>query len=1102
MFGNGSKNETVATASNGGLAIGKMGDGNTILQNPTFQATIQCPIPSNFFELCERGQKVDSKIDLQIDKIKELINLGQIKSALTKIQEIEEIWQGDLTNHHKFRIATNKGVIFAIQNDYRCAADKFIEAFNYEQNEITYANKILAYTLLNDDTKLKQTIIEAKEKFPNSKAITCQIIKAYINDSSVKDLHGIDDNIYTDAVCCLMASSFYIERHDLTNALLMAQKANEIKPNDWQIMANLGILLVYDIFSNKNSFSLLTDEQFKNLKYAQSLFEKSWMVIKNSEYPFDFISYIPINLFSIYSLQQDKKNADELAEILYDKLPNDPNIVFQKVIRNLDNITDEDLSKLQPQKYNDHAKVLADIYINRGNYNKALHNINLAPDKNDIFIITTHTYCLTKLHDDTEIKKLKRSYKDKAIKAIIDFTHTNNIDYLLDVKDIDMRNELKLYIAQSLYGNSRYRDAADVFQSVIKHKDLRDVFYRQYLDCLARTRQFFELKKQLTNFSIDSMDDWTLCLLGCTYDGMSDFEEAKKIFDTLYKTHQDNANHIFNLLFILTKLNDKAKIIDILSNINVDVYKLHGDIKYKYAIISYINDYIDPQKALEQIYLLTIHNMQDVEAWNQYFGFMIENHIERNGRTAYLLQDIVSQSVKYVFIDDDIELGTKYFDVISIKNPLAQVLLSHKQGDIIDVSSSAKVVINDINDKYISLLQVISKNMFLEFPTNTQIERISAESPEELLSYLQNISEVQKKQWSVCQDIYNRGFPVSLLAGMIKKDVISVLETQQLSCLNIAKGIPQEIDRAVKLCTPQDKYIIDAITLYNIFIFKIQNTLNPLKNKIYIAQSTKSKFISIIEKIKDSITSQASRLQTDTETGQMYMLTAEQLKSVANIELQLFDDILRWIQDNTITIRASYNAEFEDTQKKILSLCSEFDDEITEIVDIATEKNLILISDDLHLRDFLQTFDIRSIWVQALLKLQRVPDNIYNDFLKMAISKHHTFISLTADDLIYCLRHDSSEDLEEFKCFANRLGSSSSDSAARVIQKTLAYIHSKYLEYAKLYVYNIIINGYLQEGTSLDFAIRLKNLYLLGNMYHSFQEALYLWMQGHFVVFR
>ena len=1099
MFGNGSKNETVATASNGGLAIGKMGNGNTILQNPTFQATIQCPIPSNFFELCERGQKVDSKIDLQIDKIKELINLGQIKSALTKIQEIEEIWQGDLTNHHKFRLATNKGVIFVIQDDYRCAADKFIEAFNYEQNEITYANKILAYILLKDNVNLNKIIIEAKKAFPDSKVIASQIIKLHIHNLSIKDLHNIDDTMFTDAICCLMASSFYAERKDFKNALIMAQKANEIKPNDWQIMANLGCCLISDIFLNRINYSLLTDEQFKNTQQAQSLFEASWNIVKNSDYPFDFISYIPINLFSLYSLQQNKEKADELLKILYDKLPNNSNIVFQKVIRNLDKINDDDLLKLQPHIYDDHAKLLAEIYINKGEYENALKYILLAPNKDDIFIITMRMHCLKKLHKDAEITKIKKHYKDKTIKTIIEFIETNNPDILLKVKDIAKQDDLKLYIAQSLYGYSKYRDASDIFQSVISHKDLNDVFYRQYLDSLARTRQFFELKKQLSNFSIDNMDDWALCLLGCTYDGMSDFEEARKIFHTLYETHQNNANYICNLLIILIKLNKKNEVVDILNSINIDIYKLQGDIKYKYGIISYINDYIDQQKALEQIYLLTIHSMHDVEAWNQYFIFMIENHIERNSKTAYLLQDILSQSVKYVFIDDDIELKTKYFDVINIKNPLAQVLLSHQQGDIVDVSSSAKVVINDINDKYISLLQVISKNIFLEFPSNKQIERISANSPDDLLAYLQTFSEEQKKRWSVCQEIYDRGFPVSLLAGMINKDVFAVLETLQLSYFNIARGLPKEIDNALSLCASQDKYIIDAITLYNIFAFQLQDILNPLKNKIYISQSTKNKFVSIIEKIKDSINSQASRLQTDTETGQIYMLTSEQLKYAANIELHHLEGILKWIQDDAIIVNAKYETEFEEEQKKILSVFSEFDDEVTEIVDIASERNLILISDDLHLRDFVQTFGIRNVWIQVILKLQQVSESIYNNFLKASISRHHTFISLTAHDLVYCLRNDRTSSLEEFKALANRLGSSSSDSAAQVIQATLAYIRSQCPKYAKLYVYNIIINEYLQNGESVDFEERLKNLHLLGNMYHSFQEALYLWIQGHFV---
>ncbi|WP_301082288.1 tetratricopeptide repeat protein, partial [Thomasclavelia cocleata] len=726
MFGNGSQNKTVATARDNGIAIGEMGNDNFVAQNQNFYIFMQNPISPEAFELFDHGKKVSSKIDLQIDKVKELINSGQVQKALERIQEIEDIWSDDLTKYHRFRLETDRGIIFSIQGDYHSAANKFIEAFDLEQNEITYANKILAYTLLKDNTKLNQIIAEAQKAFPNSKAITSQIIRTYINDSSVKDLHNLDDIIFTDALCCLMASSFYAERNDLKNALIMAQKANEIKLNDWQIMANLGCYLISDIFLNRVNYSLLTDEQFKNMQQAQSLFEASWNIVKDSEYPFDFISYIPINLFSLYGLQQNKEKVDELLNILCDKLPNNPNIVFHKIMRNLDTISDDELLKLQPHLYNDHAKLLADIYINNGEYEKALKYISQAPEKDDIFIITMKMQCLWHLHNDEKMAKMKKQYKDKTIKAILKFIETNNPDILLKVKDSAKRDDLKLYIAQSLYGYSRYRDASDIFQSVIKHKDLRDYVYRQYLDCLARTNNFVELKKQLSGFSIDSMDDWAVCLLGCAYAGISDFYEAEKLFKILYEKHRDNANYICNLLITLIKLHEKSKVIDILNNINIDIHKLQGDIKYKYSIISYINNYIDQEKALEQIYLLTVYNMAEVEAWNQYFIFMIENHIERNNNTAYLLQDLASQSIKCIFIDDNTELKTKYFDIMTTQNPLAKILLSHQQNDIVNLTPSVKVLIKDINDKYTILLEIISKNIFLEFPTNKQIERITA----------------------------------------------------------------------------------------------------------------------------------------------------------------------------------------------------------------------------------------------------------------------------------------------------------------------------------------------------------------------------------------
>ena len=71
---------------------------------------------------------------------------------------------------------------------------------------------------------------------------------AYRHNKSIKSLHNINDDIFTDAVCCLMASSFYAEKKDFHNALKMAQRANDIKPNDWQIMANLGCYLISDVF--------------------------------------------------------------------------------------------------------------------------------------------------------------------------------------------------------------------------------------------------------------------------------------------------------------------------------------------------------------------------------------------------------------------------------------------------------------------------------------------------------------------------------------------------------------------------------------------------------------------------------------------------------------------------------------------------------------------------------------------------------------------------------------------------------------------------------------------------------------------------------------
>lgn len=64
MFGHGSKNENIATANNGGIAVAEMKD-SKLTQNITtvIQNNITYQLPQNFYELYELGRQFSSKLD-------------------------------------------------------------------------------------------------------------------------------------------------------------------------------------------------------------------------------------------------------------------------------------------------------------------------------------------------------------------------------------------------------------------------------------------------------------------------------------------------------------------------------------------------------------------------------------------------------------------------------------------------------------------------------------------------------------------------------------------------------------------------------------------------------------------------------------------------------------------------------------------------------------------------------------------------------------------------------------------------------------------------------------------------------------------------------
>ena len=102
-----------------------------------------------------------------------------------------------------------------------------------------------------------------------------------------------------------------------------------------------------------------------------------------------------------------------------------------------------------------------------------------------------------------------------------------------------------------------------------------------------------------------------------------------------------------------------------------------------------------------------------------------------------------------------------------------------------------------------------------------------------------------------------------------------------------------------------------------------------------------------------------------------------------------------------------------------------------------------------------------------------------------------------SNDLFSVLLTDKTEDLSEFKLFANRLEISSADTAAKVIYDFTIF-HLKNNKDAQN-VFNIIIDAYLKGGCHKEFALRWSILMHLAQQNKTFSDYLHPWQIGHFI---
>ncbi len=132
-------------------------------------------------------QRIISAIDREIDQYAEIIKTDP-KTALNLLVKLSSRIERETSGRIKFRIAANIAACHLNLDDKTAAAEGFLEAFEYDpENPKAVAKKALGMLLKRDLSNLRKFGTDSIEKFPGNEELAEYLILGCMNDDTVID---------------------------------------------------------------------------------------------------------------------------------------------------------------------------------------------------------------------------------------------------------------------------------------------------------------------------------------------------------------------------------------------------------------------------------------------------------------------------------------------------------------------------------------------------------------------------------------------------------------------------------------------------------------------------------------------------------------------------------------------------------------------------------------------------------------------------------------------------------------------------------------------------------------------------------------------------
>ena len=201
----------------------------------------------------QTSEEKEDQFHLEIDEARDHINNHEYQLAKLLLQRVRSRHVSQLTERHRFRLLTNLAVVAMGEDDWKRAADSFIEARTYQpDDETAQVNEALALQILGEREKAFTVSDRLREKFPTSERLFGIWVRNAPDTMTFNDVESaIPTNVAVEGEAAVALAIRAMDGGDLITAEKYARAATKSHPT-WSATWNTLGIVVFQQETNRS----------------------------------------------------------------------------------------------------------------------------------------------------------------------------------------------------------------------------------------------------------------------------------------------------------------------------------------------------------------------------------------------------------------------------------------------------------------------------------------------------------------------------------------------------------------------------------------------------------------------------------------------------------------------------------------------------------------------------------------------------------------------------------------------------------------------------------------------------------------------------------